>query len=325
MITIFCLLAFVGAATLIPEETSNGARTLTEEETGTLTEEAINEAETEIPEDTINEGFVGGETLTEETIKQGLQQALAIERMFKLRERLGRGFGWDFVTRMSGKDVAQLARITFEAVSGGDEIFSETDTALLRRRISRISDVGSYWMSIATSVDSDDESLYTGRGKFFTLLLDFIWQRLPSDLRQLVALEDLSLDLLTRERIEQYIAESLGNDFVYDFLQISGEISSDYEMKLREDARESTKRLALAATTILNSPVMFSKDEEESVIFPLLHMADTNAQERSFPIPTGMVSSLSLIIEKRLEEQVTFFAENRSLYPKSEECITQER
>ena len=268
-------------------------------------------------EGTINDGLVGAGMLTKKTIKQGLQDSLAIERTFKLRERLGHGLGAGLAQRISGQDVGQLARVTFEAVSRGDEIFSESDKALLARRIARIRDASFVWMTIATSKDSDDESLYAGRGKLFSLLFDFIWPRLPNDLRQTVAVENLSVDLLTREKIEKYIAESLGNEMMLDFFT-QGEVPADAE-KVYEAARERTSSLSAFTYSLLErtneADPMLSKQDKESVVLILAKMCDSNVLfAQTIRVPnfmveyqdllegsTGLVSRLSLVIEKYLD------------------------
>ena len=265
----------------------------------------------------VEAGGIAG-SLTKNTLKQGLQDALAIERTFKIRERLGHGLGVGFAQQVSARDVAQFAKITFEAISRGEDVFSESDKALLARRIARIRDASFAWMRIATSKDSDEESLYTGRGKLFTLLFDFIWPRLTNDLRELVAVEHLSVDLLTWERIEIYIAESLGNEIMYDFFT-HGVVPEDPE-KVYEEARERAGSLAAFTYSLLErsseaaNPVLSEKDKE-SVVLNLVQMCESNvlfAQIIRVPnfivehpellrSSTGIVSRLSLVIEKYLD------------------------
>ena len=287
--------------------------------------------------------LAGAADLTEFTIKLALEGALAVERMFILREGLGEGLGADLTSRISVNDVSALAKITFEAVSGG-RTFNETETAYLSQRFEKIKNSEMHWMQLAVSRDYEDEEslLYTGRGRLFTPLFNYIYERLPNEAKKKVSLTELSMNLLTKERIDKYLAESLGNDLMFAFLssrvepgagyfwvpknhKAYGEVPPEYEAEVMVKAREWTRLLALVTYKRLKNKGL-SKEDENLVIFQILKMADSNVvftttirgmnfvfNRRSYVSATGEVSRLSLVVEKYTSPKLqAFFSQMRS-------------
>ena len=250
-------------------------------------------------------------------IKKALGGALAVERLFSIRDQLGRAASKDAFARdgflaQGEQDVETLVKSILDMHARGE--MSGDESILLNRKIGGMRRSNNDWESLAL-FDDDHGELYHGMGKRFTAFMKYITTRLGREAAV------VSTNPLEEKKIYEYLEKSVYND-MFDMIRRSDGKHALDGKRLTLRARAATSLLAKTTFELLSSKST-SAESKILIVNSLLSLVSANGlNERLFEIEARKKMGESL--ERLRDEGISYKKQKIVGYSKVIEALLEE-